>query len=459
MRKPHLERPSSPTYQAGARGGCAAPEVDDLPLAPSLVRRGNPGLELALLACAITLMLVRTGRADEATEKVDTCVACHSALPEPLNLPVDGMKHDVHGEKGLSCADCHGGDATLMDVTSMAPEKGFRGKPKHEDIPAFCGRCHADGAYMRRFNPRLATDQLPQYWTSVHGQRLKQGDRKVATCVSCHGVHGILPADRAQSRVFAANVPDTCGHCHSNAEYMAEYKIPTDQEAKYKRSVHAEMLLVKRDLSAPACNDCHGNHGAFPPGVGSIAEVCGQCHANNAVFFVRSPHKAAFDKGGLPECATCHSNHEIHRASDDMLGGQPGTVCQRCHQAGSTGNDAAVAMRTSIDRLKGVMTDTEAALHRAAVMGMEVSEEEYAYREQVRPQLIKVRTETHLANPQAVTQAVDEAIKAAAASKAAATASLAEAQARRRNLLLPLGLIVLLMVLLYVKLRQLERGS
>ena len=413
---------------------------------------------VVVLGCIIMPCLPRPSAAQDGGS-VDTCVACHAALPEPLNLPVDGMKHDIHGEKGLSCVDCHGGDATTMDETSMAPDKGFRGKPKHEDIPTFCGRCHADGAYMRRFNPRLTTDQLQQYWTSVHGQRLKQGDQKVATCVSCHGVHGILPADRAQSRVFAANVPDTCGHCHSDATYMAEYKIPTDQEAKYKRSVHAELLLVKRDLSAPACNDCHGNHGAFPPGVSSIAEVCGQCHANNAAFFVRSPHKPAFEKRGLPECVACHSNHEIHRAGDAMLGGEPGTVCIRCHEAGSSGNDAAVTMRSAIERLKAVMTNTEATLQKAAVMGMEVSEDQYAYREEVGPQLIKVRTETHLANPAAVTQAVDEAIKTATASEATAKAALAEAQARRRNLLLPLALIALVMVLLYAKLRQLERRT
>jgi predicted CXXCH cytochrome family protein len=312
---------------------------------------------------------------------------------------------------------------------------------------------------MRRFNPRLATDQLPQYWTSIHGQRLRQSDQKVATCVSCHGVHGILPADRAQSRVFAANVPATCGHCHSDAAYMAEYQIPTDQEARYKRSVHAELLLVKRDLSAPACNDCHGNHGAFPPGVGSIAEVCGQCHANNAALFVRSPHKSAFDRAGLPECVTCHDNHDIRRASDEMLGGQGGAVCARCHPPGSAGYEAALTMRSAIDRLKMVMTKTETEIQRAAAMGMEVSEEQYAYREEVRPQIIKVRTETHLANPAAVVQAVDAAVTTAAKSEAAANDTLAEAQARRRNLLVPLALILLVMILLYVKLRQLERRS
>jgi len=387
----------------------------------------------------------------------NSCVTCHTTLPETLSAPVAGMKTDIHAEHGLSCADCHGGDPTSMEVdVSMSPAKGFRGAPKRTDIPAFCGRCHADGAYMRRYNPRLPTDQLQQYWTSVHGQRLRKGDQKVATCVSCHGVHGILPADRAQSPVFPPNVPETCGRCHSNPEYMAEYKIPTDQEEKYKRSVHAELLLVQRELSAPACNGCHGNHGAFPPGVSSIAEVCGRCHANNAAYFVKSPHKPAFDKLGLPECVTCHSNHEIRRTSDDMLGGQRGSVCRRCHEPGTPGYDGAAQMREAIEQLKTVMTAAETMLGQAAKMGMEVSEEQYTYRQEIRPQLVKVRTDTHLANPRLVVEAAQEGITKARASEAAARATLAEAQARRRNLLLPLGLIVLLMVLLFLKLRQLE---
>jgi predicted CXXCH cytochrome family protein len=414
---------------------------------------------VVLVGCALVwAALPLAAPADEApSEPQNTCVACHTALPEPLNLPVAAMANDIHAQKGLTCVDCHGGDSSDMDLTSMAPEKGFRGKPKPEEVPEFCGRCHSDGTYMRHFNVRLPTDQLQQYRTSVHGQRLAQGDTKVATCVSCHRAHGILPPSHAESPVFPANVPATCGHCHSNPEYMAEYHIPTDQQRRYEHSIHAQILLVQRDFSAPACNDCHGNHGAFPPGANSIAEVCGQCHANNAALFVKSPHKAAFDKLGLPECVVCHSNHEIVAATDAMLGGQEGAVCRRCHEPGSAGYDGAVTMRDAIERLKAVMARTEAMLQKSSAMGMEVSEEQYAYREGVRPQLIKVRTEIHLADPKSVVQAVAEGVAAASASQASAEATVAEAQARRRNLLLPLTLIVILMVLLYAKLRQLER--
>ena len=117
-------------------------------------------------------------------------------------------------------------------------------------------------------------------------------------------------------------------------------------------------------------------------------------------------------------------------------------------------------MYDAIDHLKAVMARTEATLTRAKRMGMEVSEDEYVLRETVRPQLIMVRTQTHLADPQAVTDAVATAVNAAAASEAAAQATLAEAQTRRRNLLVPLALIAALMILLGLKLRQLEgRGS
>src|SRR5215475_13009353 len=102
------------------------------------------------------------------------------------------------------------------------------------------------------------------------------------------------------------------------------------------------------------------------------------------------------------------------------------------------------------------MTNTEVMLRKAGAMGMEVSDEQYAYRESVAPQLIKVRTETHLGDAQAVQAVGEEGIKAALASQASAQATIAEAQTRRRNLILPLALVGILMGLLYAKLRQLE---
>ena len=103
---------------------------------------------------------------------------------------------------------------------------------------------------------------------------------------------------------------------------MAGYKLPdgsalpTTQLADYQKSVHYSALTRGNDLSAPTCNDCHGNHGAAPPGVGAVANVCGTCHAIFATKFQSSVHAQIFDKG----CVECHSNHAVLKPSDDMLG-------------------------------------------------------------------------------------------------------------------------------------------
>ena len=88
------------------------------------------------------------------------------------------------------------------------------------------------------------------------------------------------------------------------------------------------MITNKSDLSAPTCNDCHGNHGAAPPGVSSVVNVCGQCHAVNAELFNKSGHSKIFGQMGIPGCATCHSNHAIFETSDAMLSTGDKSACK-----------------------------------------------------------------------------------------------------------------------------------
>jgi predicted CXXCH cytochrome family protein len=408
-----------------------------------------------VIACLLALFLASTARAEE---KADSCVECHAALPDELGAPVEGMKRDVHAAHGLSCADCHGGDPSDPDLSSMEPEKGFRGTPARAEIPDFCARCHSDPAYMRKFDPSFPTNQRERFHTSVHGKRLAEGDEKVATCTSCHGVHGIRSGRQADSPVYPANIPATCGGCHSNSVHMAGYEIPTDQEAEYRRSVHGQLLLQRRDLSAPACNTCHDNHGASPPGVTSIAQVCGQCHVNNMDLFVASPHKPAFDALDLPECVVCHGDHGVQRISDEALGVEAGAICVRCHQSGSDGWTAAKQMRETIDELKGRMAIADALLTKAESAGMEVSDARYEFQE-VASLLIQARTGAHRASAEYVEEVAAPGIELAGKTEKIALAALAEATARRRHLFFPLAVIAVTILLLALKLRSLERGG
>ena len=249
---------------------------------------------------------------------------------------------------------------------------------------------------MRKYNPSLRVDQVAEYYTSVHGRRLReQKDQKVATCASCHPAHAIRPPNDARSSVHPLRVADTCGSCHSNAEHMAPYKVPTDQVEKFKKSVHWRLMTFKSDLSAPTCNDCHGNHGAAPPGVSSVVNVCGQCHAVNLELFNKSPHSKIFVQMGIPGCASCHSNHAIMETSDAMLSAGDKSACSTCHPPAVFGRDNwPQAMLGSIDRLKVGYEKALAALKNAEHAGMEVSQPLFDLNE-AKTALIKARAAIH----------------------------------------------------------------
>ena len=68
-------------------------------------------------------------------------------------------------------------------------------------------------------------------------------------------------------------------------------RLDTTNIEQWRQSVHGQALLEKGDLTAPACNDCHGNHGAMPPGVDSVANACGTCHGKIANLFAETRMK------------------------------------------------------------------------------------------------------------------------------------------------------------------------
>ena len=404
----------------------------------------------------IALVLFALGPAF-ATPPKDTCITCHSALEGDLAKPTKQFAVDVHHQAGLSCADCHGGDPSDESMDAMSRAKGFRGAPKKFQTPDFCARCHSDAAYMHRFNPQMRVDQLSQYVTSVHGKRLKQGDSKVAACVDCHSVHNILPASDTRSPVYPANVATTCGHCHADAAYMKGYDIPTNQFALYEKSVHAQTLAAG-DTSAPTCSTCHGNHGATPPGVSSVANVCGTCHVMNEQLFEKSPHQAAFAKMGLPACVQCHSNHEVVRPDDAWVGSGSQSVCVTCHAAGDKGYTAAQTMSTDLTRLSSSLVRAENVLDVAERAGMEVSGPKVELAD-ANEALVKARVNVHTFDDTAVRKLTDSGVEIAAKSYQAGVAALRERDYRRKGLGIALIAIVLAISGLYLKIHQMESGN
>jgi len=391
-----------------------------------------------------------------SAQKKNSCVDCHSQIEGTLSEPVRLSKGDVHDSRGISCVDCHRGDASSDDMAvAMNRKKGFIGKPRSSDIPGLCGRCHSDATFMKAFNPSLRVDQEREYSTSVHGKLLKSGEQKVATCVSCHGEHGIRAVIDPQSKVYALNVAETCAACHAKSDYMKSFKIPNDQYDKYRTSVHARTLYEKQDLSAPTCNDCHGNHGAAPPGLASVANVCGQCHVRQAGLFQSSPHKTVFGLMQVGECVQCHSNHGIQAPNDELLGVGDKSACTQCHSEGDSGHAAAKKMRERIDEISASISGANEILDRAERSGMEVSKPRFDLNE-AKDALTQSRVLVHAFSPAEIDKIIDSGVDVSNKSYEAGGAALNELSFRRKGLAGSLFFILFLAVLIYLKVRQLE---
>ena len=387
----------------------------------------------------------------------NSCLNCHSNLPEPLGVTADTFSQNIHSQKGLTCASCHGGDDASDDPEkAMSRAAGWKGKVERKQIPELCASCHSNAEMMKKYNPSLRVDQFQQYKTSVHGQKWAKGDSKVAVCTDCHGVHDLRPPSDPRSTVHPTNIAATCAHCHADAEYMKPYGIRTDQFAEYQQSVHHEAMIVRGDLSAPTCTTCHGNHGATPPGVANVVNVCANCHVFQAQLFETSPHMVAFAAAGFPGCVTCHSNHGIKHPTDEMIGMGEKAVCRQCHTEGDDGARQAVAMHEQLASLASAITVSEALLNHAERQGMEVSQAKLQ-ETQARDALLKARVAVHAFRDGELKHDIDAGLKVTRETHTAGEEAMAEWKFRRVGLGFSVAAIALVLVGLGLYIKNLEQ--
>jgi hypothetical protein len=393
------------------------------------------------------------------------CGKCHgpgeNALQRRYKLTNvrDSLAAGAHGEalraseKGPQCVSCHG-------VHDIAPVDHPRSPVHALAVAKTCGQCHSDARYMREFNPRLPVDQHVKYLTSQHGRLNAQGDPKPATCVSCHSNHLIHKVKDPRSPVYATRIPETCAGCHSDEKYMKGYKIPTNQLSEYRKSAHGVLLLEKSDLNAPACNSCHGNHAAIPPGPSAIVAVCGNCHQANAELFEKSSHRDAFAKRNLSGCVVCHGNHGIRTPTDALVTLDERSPCAKCHA--SVAADTSVA---SLHRIRGLLDslnlgkrEVERLLGDAEQLGMDVSDAAYELKG-AHQALVQSRVAVHSFRVADLEAAARPGLDIVASVRKAGRAAIHEYHFRRQGLVVSTLIVTVLAVLIYLKIRQLEKGE
>ena len=120
--------------------------------------------------------------------------------------------------------------------------------------------------------------------------------------------------------------------------------LPCDEYAKWRKSVHGKALLDKGDLSAPTCNNCHGNHGAAPPQIGLRRQRLRHLPRQDRQT-VRGHQDAAQvrERRACPAAPPATAIMRFVEPTDDFLGMQQGAFCVRCHEQGKEKHGATIA--------------------------------------------------------------------------------------------------------------------
>ncbi|HEX6894130.1 MAG TPA: cytochrome c3 family protein [Bryobacteraceae bacterium] len=129
----------------------------------------------------------RTNRANVAA----TCGACHGGPQQEYMAGIHGQGASTGNARAPVCTDCH----TTHQIASV------RTAAWQMKTTATCGGCH--------------TEQSDTYRDTFHAQVSALGYSETARCWDCHGFHDIRPATDPKSMIARANLPATCGKCHS----------------------------------------------------------------------------------------------------------------------------------------------------------------------------------------------------------------------------------------------------
>jgi nitrate/TMAO reductase-like tetraheme cytochrome c subunit len=412
----------------------------------------------------------------------NTCATCHAAMAGPQQALAAQWTASVHGQNGIGCADCHGGDPTSDQVTvAMSPAKGFKGVPDRTATVAVCGTCHSDVDRMRQY--QIPTDQYVKYQTSVHGERLlTDRDTRVAICTDCHGVHDVKKASDPTAKVYPLNIPALCASCHADENLMKPYGIRTDQYAIYQQSFHGQQLLVKGDLRAPNCASCHGSHDAQPPTSATVVNVCGKCHTATQALYEQSRH-AELEIG--PKCWTCHGTHDValpdesrffhptppdiacstcHNPGDqslklsaDRFTKDSDRRCDTCHHPDSVIYAQAEGIHDTLAHANTAYLNAQAKIAEAASAGMIVTDADVQLTE-ARTSLIRARAAVHTTKLTEVATLADAATAKADGARKFAESRLAESLFRREAMVVVLALIMVTVLALVLIRRQLDHS-
>lgn len=263
---------------------------------------------------------------------VNACGTCHADKKEIFSNSAHGAALAAKNPNAPNCLQCHSvlmptnGARKDIAVVKMTQEK-------------MCISCHS----KQDASSGTTSKFVMAYEQSVHGQAIKNGNGKAATCIDCHGSHEMQKGIFPESKVHKSNIPKTCSQCHGSIVDL------------YKKSIHGTSRANGNE-SAPVCTDCHGEHKILalknpdsPVSKLHVSEqVCSPCHSSvklsekfglptgRGESFFDSFHGLAVKAGSkeAANCASCHGFHEILPSSNPkskVSKANLAVTCGKCH--------------------------------------------------------------------------------------------------------------------------------
>jgi hypothetical protein len=326
-----------------------------------------------------------------------------------------------------------------------------------QSVANVCGQCHGREAALFRQSPKKELFD----------------DMDVAECTICHGNHSIshptpeLIYSEAAPTVGPGEVIQADPFMARVAELPAGETLTATWRCVLRPHTRAddERLIHHIEVSASEIEALVLDASAFP---GGDEELLTEARS------VQTPELTASlqieSLSGLPlEAGDALRFHltltasspltglTIQDAPGEVLEPVAGSICLTCHTPGDDCDQATYRMYEALNSLDRSLRGAASLLHRAEVAGMDVSESQFMLKSKGTTAAIEARALVHAFDPEKLIEKVDQGTEVAVETRTAALNALAEVQTRRRGLAVSLVFVVIVLALLYGKIRQIDR--
>jgi uncharacterized membrane protein YfcA len=139
----------------------------------------------------------------------ETCGSCHVEALAAFEESIHGRRLAAGSPFAPTCINCHG-------VHGIQAATGEAATTSVGRVVFTCAECHEDPTVIRGTD--LQGGVVESYERTFHGLAYAHGVTDVATCVSCHGAHDVLPSSDPASRTNPSRIESTCAKCHAEVD-------------------------------------------------------------------------------------------------------------------------------------------------------------------------------------------------------------------------------------------------